>query len=354
MADLGIQAAEAIEHAHGLGVVHRDIKPANILIDHRGTLWITDFGLARLRNDSGLTMTGDLMGTLRYMSPEQAMGGAVDIDHRTDIYSLAVTLYELTTGKPAITGQDRQEILRRIAQEEPTPPRRLEPAIPRELETIVLKAMSKEPVSRYATAQELADDLRRFLEHKPINAKRPTLVDQAAKWARWHAHAVAALAVVLLLSVVGIATGAALLASKQHEVVRQRDRARKAVDEMYTQVAEKWLSDQPLLGQVQARLSCESAGVLRGVRPRAWREGGAGPCASPGWPDPGGHEPAGASTGRIPAPVEIFTNLLEDEPGRPEYRSELAKCLFGLGNDGRYYGRDWSAHRRAGASPRTG
>ena len=227
MADLGIQAAEAIEHAHGLGVVHRDIKPANILIDDRGTLWITDFGLARLRNDSGLTMTGDLMGTLRYMSPEQAMGRAVDVDHRTDIYSLAVTLYELMTGKPAITGQDRQEVLRQIAHEEPIPPRRLESAIPRELETIVLKAMSKEPAARYAAAQELADDLRRFLEHKPIKARRPTLLERAAKWARRHQTAVTAAMVVLILATAALGTSTLLIARERAEVVRQRDRARE-------------------------------------------------------------------------------------------------------------------------------
>ena len=109
------------------GILHRDIKPANLLLDGRGKLWVTDFGLARLQGDAGLTMTGDLLGTLRYMSPEQALAKRVVIDHRTDIYSLGVTLYELLTLRPAFDGQDRQEILRQIAFEEPTPPRRLEP-----------------------------------------------------------------------------------------------------------------------------------------------------------------------------------------------------------------------------------
>ena len=178
VARLGIQAAEALEHAHSLGIVHRDIKPANLLLDTRGNLWITDFGLARFQAEAGLTLTltGDLLGTLRYMSPEQALGRRELVDHRTDIYSLGVTLYELLTLQPAFGGRDRQELLRQIAHEEPAPPRRLNPAIPRDLETIVLKAMAKEPESRYATAQELADDLRRFLEHKPIQARRPTLL----------------------------------------------------------------------------------------------------------------------------------------------------------------------------------
>ena len=174
VARLGIEAAEALEHAHQEGIIHRDIKPANLMVDAKGNLWVTDFGLARLQSDSGLTITGDLLGTLRYMSPEQALGKRVLIDGRTDIYSLGATLYELLTLQPAFDGRDRQELLRRIADEEPRSPRKLNGSVPRELETILLKALSKEPESRYATARELADDLRRFLENKPIKAKRPT------------------------------------------------------------------------------------------------------------------------------------------------------------------------------------
>src|SRR5262249_1437292 len=156
-------------------VVHRDIKPANLLVDGRGNLWVTDFGLAHCQSQAGLTMTGDLVGTLRYMSPEQALAKRVPVDHRTDIYSLGVTLYELLTLEPAFGGRDRQELLRQIAFDEPRRPCRLNKAIPAELETITLKAIAKSPSERYSTAQELADDLRRFLEDKPIRAKRPTL-----------------------------------------------------------------------------------------------------------------------------------------------------------------------------------
>ncbi len=168
VARLGMQAAVALEHAHDQGVLHRDIKPSNLLLDGRGNLWITDFGLARLQGDAGPTMTGDLLGTLRYMSPEQALAKRVGVDHRTDIYSLGATLYELLTLTPAYAGRDRQEILRRIAFEEPRPPRRLNTAIPVNLETIVLKAMAKDPAGRYAVAQDLADDLDRFLRREPI------------------------------------------------------------------------------------------------------------------------------------------------------------------------------------------
>jgi WD40 repeat protein/serine/threonine protein kinase len=216
VATLGVQAAEALEHAHQQGVVHRDIKPANLLLEGRAggvspLLWITDFGLARLQGDAGLTMSGDLLGTLRYMSPEQALGKGNLVDPRTDIYSLGATLYELLTLEPAYRGSDRQEVLRQIAEDEPSPPRRLNPAIPAELETIVLKAMSKSADERYASAQELADDLRRHLEDKPIRARRPTLRQRARKWARRHRAVVRSAAVILALAVLALASSTALV-----------------------------------------------------------------------------------------------------------------------------------------------
>src|SRR5262249_30988101 len=156
VARLGMQATEALEHAHQVGVVHRDIKPGNLMVDVRGNLWVTDFGLAHVHSDTRLTLTGDLVGTLRYMSPEQALARPGLIDHRSDVCSLGVTLYELLTLEPAYPGQSRQELLRQIAFEEPTPPRSLNRAIPHELETIVLMALAKSPDERYASAQALA------------------------------------------------------------------------------------------------------------------------------------------------------------------------------------------------------
>jgi serine/threonine protein kinase len=130
VARLGVQAAEALEHAHQVGVVHRDIKPGNLMVDGRGNLWVTDFGLAYVQSDTRLTMTGDLLGTLRYMSPEQALAKPTDVDHRTDVYSLGATLYELLTLQPVFAGHDRQELLRQIAFDEPVPPRRIDRTIP--------------------------------------------------------------------------------------------------------------------------------------------------------------------------------------------------------------------------------
>ena len=205
VARLGIQAALALEHAHQLGVIHRDIKPANLLMDRAGDLWITDFGLARLRSHAEITMSGDALGTLRYMSPEQALAKRALVDHRTDIYSLGSTLYEVLTLHPAYPGTDRVEILQRIAQGEPHPPRRINRFIPVELETIVLQAMAHEPQHRYATAREFADDLTRFLDHLPVRATRPDLKDRLLKWSWRHKNPLVIAALAVGLAVVGFA-----------------------------------------------------------------------------------------------------------------------------------------------------
>jgi serine/threonine protein kinase len=215
IAEWGIQAAEALEHAHRVGIVHRDIKPANLIIDGQDSLWVTDFGLARTATNEGLTMSGDVLGTLRYMSPEQALAKRALVDHRSDVYALGVTLYEALTLQPAYAGSDREELLRQIAAGEPRPPRRLEPSIPVELETIVLKAMAREPEGRYQTAQEMADDLRRFLEGQPILARRPSLSERAVRWSQRHRTALGATLAVLLLSFAGLLTALVFLWNEQ-------------------------------------------------------------------------------------------------------------------------------------------
>jgi tetratricopeptide (TPR) repeat protein len=246
VAEWGIQAAEALDCAHSLGVVHRDVKPANLLVDGGGRLWVTDFGLAQVQSDARLTMTGDLVGTLRYMSPEQALAKRVVIDHRTDVYSLGATLYEVLTLQPAFDGADRQELLRQIAFEEPKAPRRVNRAIPAELETIVLKALEKNPAERCATAQELADDLERWLKDEPIRARRPSLVHRARKWCRRHQAAAigvaAALAAAVVLAVVMGFWYQQRLAETEGGVMAALAEAKTLVDEGDKQIEhpERW------------------------------------------------------------------------------------------------------------------
>ena len=219
VAQLGVQAAQALDHAHQSGIVHRDIKPGNLLVDAEGKLYVTDFGLARIEADAGMTLTGDLLGTLRYMSPEQALAKRVVIDHRTDIYSLGVTLYELLTLQPPYEGSDRQELFKKIAFDEPRRLRQINSRIPVDLETIVAKAIEKNPDDRYATAQELAEDLGRFLGNQTIIASPPNIRERVVKWSRRHQSAVVAAAGVLLLLLV-VATGATMVVWREKELTQ--------------------------------------------------------------------------------------------------------------------------------------
>jgi serine/threonine protein kinase len=215
VATIGKQTAEALEYAHQMGVIHRDIKPANLLFDGRGEVWITDFGLAQFQSQAGLTVSGELVGTLRYVSPEQAMAKRGVVDHRTDIYSLGATLYEFLTLQPVFDGKDRHALLRQIDHEEPRLPRLLDPSIPYELETIVLKALAKNAADRYGSAQELADDLERFLEDKPIQAKRPSLAERARKWLRRHPSVVVTAVLLLVFGLIGFAVSTVVIAQAQ-------------------------------------------------------------------------------------------------------------------------------------------
>ncbi|HNQ22538.1 MAG TPA: serine/threonine-protein kinase [Phycisphaerae bacterium] len=207
VARLALQIAEALDHAHTQGTLHRDIKPGNLLVDADGTVWVADFGLAKALDRDGTSQTGGVVGTLRYMAPEQFAGTA---DARSDIYSLGLTLYELATLRPAFAETSRTMLVSAMTRETPRAPRQLCPTMPRDLETIILKSIAREPNGRYASAAALAADLRRFLEDRPILARRASLPEQLWRWSRRN-PALATLsgtAAVLLIAVAAIATGA--------------------------------------------------------------------------------------------------------------------------------------------------
>ncbi len=170
-AAFGADAADALRHAHAHGIIHRDIKPSNLLLGADGRIKLSDFGLAKSVKDLSLTKTGDFVGSPAYVSPEQAASRRKKVDERSDIYSLGVTLYEFLTLHQPFAGKDVADVLRKIITTDPPPPSRLNPRIPRDLETIVVKAIEKDPAKRYQSAEEFGDDLRRFLNYEPITAR---------------------------------------------------------------------------------------------------------------------------------------------------------------------------------------
>jgi predicted Ser/Thr protein kinase/tetratricopeptide (TPR) repeat protein len=222
VARIGIQGAEALQYAHDQGILHRDVKPANLLIDEHQSVWITDFGLAKLVGHDDLTRTGDVIGTLRYIAPEALQG---QTGPQNDVYSLGLTLYELITLNPPFGDVSPSELLRQVSECQPTRPRKLDPTIPHDLETIILKAIAPEPGHRYLTAGALADDLRSFLEDRPIRARRATVFERIVRWSRRNrtmagltATAAAALVLAAIVGVVGYASTRAALRRSDENV----------------------------------------------------------------------------------------------------------------------------------------
>jgi serine/threonine protein kinase len=221
------EVADALGHAHQSGVIHRDIKPSNLLLGNNGRLSVNDFGLARMLEKPGMTVTGEFVGTPAYMSPEQITAGRVPLDHRSDIYSLGATLYELLTLQRPFRGEGRDQVLAQILQKDPVSPRKIDKKIPLDLETICLKAMDKDPDRRYQQAGEMAEDLRRYVNRFAIMARRAGPVGRTVKMIRRHP---AVTALLVCLSVALVAAG--FFAYQHHREGQQRlaEQQQNAID----------------------------------------------------------------------------------------------------------------------------
>ncbi len=286
--ELFATVCRAVQHAHEKGVVHRDLKPGNVLVTKDGTPKVTDFGLAKVLHGElavsaalGQTVSGAVLGTPSYMAPEQAEDGK-EVGPAADVYALGAILYELLTGRPPFRGNTPLETLRQVRDDEPLPPSRLHPRLPRNLETICLKCLEKAPHKRYASASALADDVGRFLAGEPICARPVTQAERVWRWCERKPLVAGLLTALIFVGVGGFVAVLSLwllaeeraralqlekeFAEGQRELAdergnalkvetekanRQRDRARQAVDDMYTAVAEKWLADAPHMQEVQ-------------------------------------------------------------------------------------------------------
>jgi len=273
VAHIGRQVAAGLSYADARGIVHRDIKPSNLLLDTQGVVWITDFGLAKA-SDDGLTQTGDILGTVRYMAPERFRGAG---DGRADVYALGLTLYELLTLRPAFDAPDRLQLIERIKAEDPPRPRSLDPRIPRDLDTIVLKAINKEAKDRYPTADALGEDLRRFLADEPIRARRVGPLERAWIWAKRRPATAALLLVsgVAALSLVG--AGVAFVYKTRLEAKNaQLAEASTRLEATNAQLAQaSALTDQALAKAKQALNEAEFQRYFHHIARAAagWREG---------------------------------------------------------------------------------
>ena len=268
VARIGLQAADALKYAHSLKTLHRDIKPANLLLDTHGTVWLADFGLAKAAQSEDVSLSQDLVGTLRYMAPEQFRGKT---DHRSDIYSLGLTLYELLALRPAYAETDHSRLMQRIGEGPPPAPSTDSGEIPRDIETIVLKAISHDINQRYQSAEAMADDLRCFLEDRPISARRVGPVERLARWCRRNKVMASLTGATLFLLVLVAATasigyvrtknalqGEALQRSKAEA---NANLAREALDRMFERFSPSRIRIVPE-SSVEADLAIPSSPVL--------------------------------------------------------------------------------------------
>jgi serine/threonine protein kinase len=265
------EVADALEYAHQNGVIHRDIKPANLLLSSAGRLSVNDFGLARMLEQPGMTMSGEFVGTPAYMSPEQITTGRTPVDHRTDIYSLGATLYELLTLHPPFAGERRDQVLAQILHKEPRRPRKMNKKVPVDLETVCMKAMEKDPDRRYQTAGMMAEDLRRYVNRFAIMARRASLVQRFVKWVRRRPAAATMLG--CLLVAVGVALAFAYRAhlAEQERQTEQEKARQQVLDEKIRNVyliatsGDLTQTDEAIKGLEQLGASDGQVCLLRGM-----------------------------------------------------------------------------------------
>jgi eukaryotic-like serine/threonine-protein kinase len=228
VARIGVQVADALAYAHAQGILHRDIKPSNLLLDRNGNVWVADFGVAKAVGADDLTHTGDIVGTVRYMAPERFEGAG---DARADLYALGLSLYELLALRPAFPERDRANLIRTVTEADPPRLRKLNPKVPLDLETIVHKAMARDPVGRYATAGALAEDLRRFLEGRPILARRTSAPERCWRWCKRNPALAGLITGIALALVLGTAVSTSLAIRATANARRADNEARRANEE---------------------------------------------------------------------------------------------------------------------------
>jgi tetratricopeptide (TPR) repeat protein/tRNA A-37 threonylcarbamoyl transferase component Bud32 len=372
-ARLLVQIAQAVHHAHQRGVLHRDLKPSNILLSFSRepparagpalaggsrlnevlTPHVTDFGLAkRVETDSGLTHSGMLVGTPSYMAPEQASGRQQALTTAADVYGLGAILYALLTGRPPFQGRTVMETLERVRQHEAAPPSRGNPGVDRDLETICLKCLEKDPARRYASAEAVAEELERWLNGEPIGARRAGPRERLWKWLR-RRPALAALIGLGTTAVVGLVGGILwhnaqlqAAATREHQQAeqtrRERDLAeeerrwvRRAADDLYTQVAEKWLAHQPHLEPVQREFLEQALQFYQHIAQRD--------DTDPSLPDATAqaHHRQGTIQLKLGQPVEaagsfrraitLFEKLAAEARGEVRFSWNLSRSYDGLG-----------------------
>jgi hypothetical protein len=273
VAHIGVQVAEALEYAHKQGILHRDVKPSNLLLDTRGTVWVADFGLAKASDQANLTLTGDLLGTLRYMPPEALEGKS---DPRGDVYSLGLTLYELLALRPAFDEKERGRLVKQVSHEPAPRLGTLAADVPRDLETIVHKAIERDPAHRYATAAALAADLQRFLADEPILARRTRPAERLARWAR-HNPVVASLGAAVFGLLTVLAVGSTIAAwridrekvTAERAAIRAAEAARQATRALAAEETARRSAEAAATRETQARKAVEAANAdLRSARDR--------------------------------------------------------------------------------------